>query len=260
MVTNKSAKRGGVKAFIKRHDRLLTIIGALVVFVTFIVKEERRDELKEIVAAISTAQAFHGVRDDIMLLTAEIQEPIRRIDSISNELDLAKPPNKREFDYKSVVLTGEIDHMQTINYSILRAAFNFFEELPKQPAKVRDTLDNLKSRFEALKQDRELLRSKDEQWTTEQLRKDLRTNRNAPIPRTDKFVPEMLEQFNRAKALETDIVEARDQVFRGARAEREEYEASYRITSRWSIGLFAFGWFLGLIGKLFGVRSEESAE
>jgi hypothetical protein len=43
-------------AWARKHDRLLTVIGALVIFLTFTTKEFYRDRAKELGSSIATAQ------------------------------------------------------------------------------------------------------------------------------------------------------------------------------------------------------------
>src|ERR1700752_71865 len=45
-----------------RYDRLLAFAGALIVFLTFVVKEGKRDELKDLTAAIDSAESIFVIR------------------------------------------------------------------------------------------------------------------------------------------------------------------------------------------------------
>jgi hypothetical protein len=53
---------GPVRRFVRNHNRLLTFIGAFIVFTTFIVKEAVRDNLKEYTDSIKIAQNMFILR------------------------------------------------------------------------------------------------------------------------------------------------------------------------------------------------------
>lgn len=55
---------GRVKRFIHKHDRLLSTLGALIIFFTFLAREGFRDELKELVDSIDAAQSVFLIRSD----------------------------------------------------------------------------------------------------------------------------------------------------------------------------------------------------
>jgi hypothetical protein len=53
-----------LSSFIKRHNRLLSFIGALIVFVTFIVKDNLREHWKGTADAIDMAQYMYAIHVD----------------------------------------------------------------------------------------------------------------------------------------------------------------------------------------------------
>lgn len=53
-----------VSRFIRRHNRSLTFVGALIVFATFVVKEGFRDHLKGLVKQIDNATSVFVIRQD----------------------------------------------------------------------------------------------------------------------------------------------------------------------------------------------------
>jgi hypothetical protein len=57
-------KRHDVGAYFRRHNRLLTYLGAFIVFATFVVREGIREHLKELTDSIDVAQNVFVVRVD----------------------------------------------------------------------------------------------------------------------------------------------------------------------------------------------------
>jgi hypothetical protein len=52
------------KAFYIRHDRFFTLLGSLIIFVTFVVKEGISDNLKDLVSSIQTAENMFSLRQE----------------------------------------------------------------------------------------------------------------------------------------------------------------------------------------------------
>jgi hypothetical protein len=51
-------------AFLRKHNRILTFVGALVVFLTFVIKEGLREHLKDLVEALGSAQNIFRIRNE----------------------------------------------------------------------------------------------------------------------------------------------------------------------------------------------------
>jgi hypothetical protein len=65
----------GVSTFrmlLRRHAQVLTFVGALVVFATFIVREEVRENLKDLIASIDSAQSVFSTRRDVAVIADEL--------------------------------------------------------------------------------------------------------------------------------------------------------------------------------------------
>jgi hypothetical protein len=68
-----------LKRFIHKYDRLLSVLGALIIFLTFLAREGFRDELKELVDSIDAAQSVFLIRSDnrdIAEQVAHLQESL----------------------------------------------------------------------------------------------------------------------------------------------------------------------------------------
>jgi hypothetical protein len=57
-----SASKRNLKLFFKRHNRLFTLLGAFIVFATFVVKEGLRDYYKDLETDVSEANGVFAIR------------------------------------------------------------------------------------------------------------------------------------------------------------------------------------------------------
>jgi hypothetical protein len=69
----KSSVTQRFKTFVNRHSNAMTIIGALIVFVTFVVKEAIGDNLREYVQSLHEAQSVFVLRQDHSVLEREVR-------------------------------------------------------------------------------------------------------------------------------------------------------------------------------------------
>ena len=66
--------------------RSLSVIGALILFVTFIVKDGLRDRAKDLASAIDSAQDFYVLKEGIDLANAELRAIESRVGVLQNRL------------------------------------------------------------------------------------------------------------------------------------------------------------------------------
>lgn len=57
-----------LREYLRRHHQWLTLIGALIVFLTFLVNDVLRERLKEMASSIAYAQDVLSIRTDIQRL------------------------------------------------------------------------------------------------------------------------------------------------------------------------------------------------
>jgi hypothetical protein len=82
--------------FLKKHNRLLTFVGALVVFITFIVKDAVREELKSTIDAEQWAETM-------FLNSSRYDDNDHGLDEVEGKLDIlieAVRPNKKAANEK----------------------------------------------------------------------------------------------------------------------------------------------------------------
>src|SRR5216684_3313526 len=79
--SEKSAKTTtGVGEILRRHSRVLTVLGALIVFLTFIVKEERGEALKSLTDSIDAAETLFALHQAQIVSQHTIQDRLTEND------------------------------------------------------------------------------------------------------------------------------------------------------------------------------------
>jgi hypothetical protein len=63
-----------LRRFCRRDGRILTLLGALIVFLTFVVKDGLREHLKDAAGSISAANDVFAIREDNMGTRLELEE------------------------------------------------------------------------------------------------------------------------------------------------------------------------------------------
>jgi len=77
-----------IKDFVVRHHRTLTFVGALVVFVTVVVKDGLREQLKDLVSSISAAESVFAIRNDTSTTTMWLQRLQEQVDWVAEKIKL----------------------------------------------------------------------------------------------------------------------------------------------------------------------------
>jgi hypothetical protein len=216
---------GRFRRFVRRHDRLLSIAGAFIIFVTFLVREGYRDELKQLVDSIDGARNVFLIRSD----SRNIAEQIARLQASLG----AK--------YPQYVMAPSNALSQSFAESIL-SSMDLLAKVPHG-----EEFDKEVSAFAWRR----------EQWSREYLRPI------APIPEgpivhdkakeaADAAIDKKL--LMEASALDTETFLFGGRVVDMARKVEAEKEQHYRTSKRIYFCLFAIGWGLAIIGKIVGVE------
>ena len=223
---------GRLKRFARRHDRLISFIGASVVLITFIVKDEIRQDLKDLVDSIDQAENVFMIRSDSRDLGEQVehlQHDLRDkgtkwrglassdwyYRSVTAELDsavhlLAKTPHGDEFDEEALGLWSK-------RSEYMSSSLTPIAPLSEDPI-VRDKAAEARARKlkEKLWEDVYLLDTK-----------------------TRGFGARVVDMARK--------VEVRE-------------EGRYRVVKGVSYVLYLIGWGLGLLGTMFGAEGRNLTE
>ena len=227
-------------SFFGRHSRMLSFVGALIVFATFIVKEGIKEKLKEDLDAISNAETVYAIREDNTRISgSRITVEWRQIKD--NSLGPASDPSgQADRNEQKADLLDETDDALNSSFSnlfILEKAAREFDarDIPNLKDE-HDMQDKLKDDYDGM-----LAGGMTDDHYLEPSPKDEHD--------LDDFVKfEDNSEFNltRNDLIGTHIQELIED-------KRERNERYYSIASILSYVFYVIGWTLGLCGRLFGV-------
>lgn len=273
------------QAFVRRHSRLLTFVGALIVFTTFVEKEGLREHLKSVVESLETANNAFASREDsartnsVLLGVADTLNQLSAMDT-SRNLSHVQPQrtvSAKDLSFLKDFMTHTGDMLQLDNeYRLLvvnrlnrlRYANDDINKILRLLPKSEELSSQLKdttARLDAAKQENDKLEQIIEKlWTyvAEVKSPHFPTEVQITLPRhreelKDQFGPardKMSNLSGNLTLLEADINSLADKVL----DESEQYKQSAQRTyDRYSVAsyiLYGVGWGLGLLGKMYGVE------
>jgi hypothetical protein len=216
-----------MRGFVKRHNQLLTIVGALIVFITFEVKEGKREQAKSVLESVENArdvfQVFQGQRE------------------LSSKINELKSYVKRRFDGKGGPLVEEnpFGIQGAVRITLDADAEDFRAIAPNN-----DALHKTLVRLLAIVPDPLDLKSANQLYDgLVRLRK----------PDEDPSTAYAVEY--KASA---DLTAITEKTLQKADAFADEQKQQYRLYDSLSKWLFGFGWALGLLPTLFRIEARDA--
>jgi hypothetical protein len=238
--------------FLQRHRKVVSIVGALIVFVTFVVKEGMADRWKDQATAIDLARYVESIR-------AETGPSLVAVQAL--ELQLAQLESRDSKDVtqrlEPLILaysefTGQITRLrgELSNVEIL------LEKMPKEDSDKR-RLEELNRRLE--KADDEIngqtaeyakwkLKSAAPMMMDERARFDVQY-----ISQLDKWSTQLGSLAPYWGSLTRDCDEFFNAVVNRAEALRKRNESRAEIAWWLAAVLYAFGWTLAVVGRFYNV-------
>jgi hypothetical protein len=244
------------KSFIVKHDQFLTVLGGLILFLTFIVKDNKREEYKELTSSISHAGTVFSVRNQILDITTKlnfISNSVDLLSRLSKKLPVKESPEEVQDVLNAYSAADDFTGRATIELDMLTDLTTEISRLnpalKKAIAEKRKKADALQ---EALEKDGSLL--------------NLKLDRTESDPDPDhevslaKLGARFISYTNVSIRLMSDTTDLRDRVMKELEELRKKSEKSLQTYSRWSVVLFVFGSSLTLIAKLMGSKSAIARE
>jgi hypothetical protein len=227
-----------------RRNTLISLIGATLVFATFIEKDNLRDTTKERLSAIESAEGIFLIRSENRQLDISLKSVSDRLDEIGNEVHfgrswwMKRKPTPTDTDIHMAVLS-----MAEVNTSLpsLRESLDNMSELLDRSGLAStqngQKLSNLKCQLDKLeastKEANQPLHGVGvSQW------KDLRKT-------ADGLEDDMTNIWVDTNTLEQSVLDQ-------ARQEKENLKDKLKQYTLWANVLYVVGWSLALAGRLFG--------
>jgi hypothetical protein len=229
-----------LKIFFGKHRRLVTFIGALIVFVTFVIKDGLREQLKDLVSSIDSAESVFAIRNDTATTAMWLQRLQEQVDWIAEKIKL-----------KGTSYSGDMVERM---HSSLEIINEVHESLDVSLGNISQLLEKVPGQQQNEKKHKEI----------EDRLRDLREQREAllmiftrePMSILWKIAP-LLSETQKAS---DDTRQFAKDVLAEATKERKQRERVVNATTWTSYVLYTLGWGLGLAGRVYGVDGVEGAD
>jgi hypothetical protein len=232
------AKRIKVKerpSFFTKNNKLISLIGALIVFSTFLVKDELREHARDLSSSIDAAESTFKIRSDEAKLITTVAN-LRPHYSISRK-EPSQYPDAEDYE-KIRALFDECDNEET--QRSLERGLRLSELIPDAGVTQR--------RWEALQED------SDSVDKAADIECDFFPGMCDDKPRLSKIaLEEKVETLcNKRFALAGSVGKLMSQVVKNAHDIRIRNERRDKTYDWLSIFLYTLGWGLALVGRLYG--------
>jgi hypothetical protein len=232
--------------FFKNPKHWMPIVGAFIVFMTFIVKEGLREHWKDTADAIDLAEYIYGIRADTTAIKKEqeTEEEVRFLESVKRA--------KIKFDnYQPlVVATGHNSAILRHTQTTLAGLDILTDTLP-----VTDANRLLSTKFHsaAVALDARINAA----YKKIEEARDARRRNEKPPHMSNAIYEELIEPVGtldyNVQKLQQDVL---DDAEKTRQTNRRRSEWAWWISS----GLYALGWGLSLVGKLYGVPEAAGGD
>lgn len=238
-------KEPPIRKWFHDHDRLVTVVGAIIIFVTFVAKEWYGENLKDLKESIDSGQAVFVLQNENRIIQQRLAW-LWTLDSntYTNVLTTQRP------DPSKITLQNEESQSQFTFDSINRmkdqfdAATRLLKNIPHNKTKD-DELARLRTRYAD---------------ASKKFKAFAPPGSSTPQPDLEKAFHDMLAIERETLTVEDDLDRFSTEFFVESHEIQEKKEREYDLTKYVAIGLYAFGWSLTLLGKLYGPKREEEAD
>lgn len=232
------------EAFLKKYNHILTYTGAFIVFLTFIVKEGLGEHWRQVAESIDKAQSSYSIRAEIgqnVLLSSDIlQHLMQKAHGSSDHQE------SQLLDWMLLDVEGSASNVGTLLNSLPESKGD-----QKELFEIKTQLAHGKESMAAFFSPLPSTGSTSWKYVSKYSPK-------ARPPFSDSRDGRELQLFASAIDLRSDAHELTKRVLEVAEGVRQTNEQRSRYAWWISAGLFALGWGLGLLGKLYGVPGVEA--
>jgi len=222
-----------IRSFVSRHTRLLELLGLLVVFITFVIKDGIRDQLKDRVSTLAASEVS-------FLISSEIS-------TVSHKIDELKPMGFIPTETGAVVPTGigAIDEIKRLKDSV--------SVYTSRTGSLIDALPN----NDALEKRMSGINKRAGDFDFEAATIEAKEGRGSPS--TNGIVPlNTLLTLGKGQRIQSEIDEFQWEVFDAADKAAKAAEGRYKVATWTSWLFYGVGWFLTATARLLGVKGIEA--
>ena len=229
----------------QRQDRFWIWVGTGTILATFVVRQEWREQLKDLVSSVSTAEDMFVVQRQNAETADMLHEALVRIDQISLNVEGRKSINSAQRERVTTIFTSVISYNQETEVSLDNIR-RLVERLPQQ--------EDYKNRLAKLEKERAEISSAAAQTT-------ISSPNDIPTEEVDEASEKAVNMLAfRTSALEKKVQSFTGEVLKEAEELKTKEETRYRYVTYGSRALYVFGIILGVIGKLLGKEVSPAPE
>lgn len=242
----------------RRHGRLLSFTGALIIFVTFIVKEGKQAELKGEAQSVEVACQTFDIRRDI----SSDHNQLILLETSSNEFQtrVAQQPKGAHAD-STEDQTRSTSHTVKARLDLIRSLNQNTEGLFEW---VRGSnASKTHAELETAKNDLEQMTNTWKQLEEERQREPKRTdggNDDGSPEEAERLRDKYEDLESKTEVAQNDAVKRGNAAYQEAINFRNRDQRSYSNYSELSVGLYALGWSLTFAGRIFGIKELADVE
>ncbi|HEY1648093.1 MAG TPA: hypothetical protein VGF96_08935 [Terracidiphilus sp.] len=255
------------RSFLKRHDKWLSMFGALIVFGTFLIKDALKESAREARDSFESARvnyvSRHNAEEIRTAVVSGMTDSAKNVDLLIEAILNRSDPRKHDFvsDRSLQFFLDSSDQFIQHAERNIGLASELADRIPSAIAE-RKTILEMKTRLESTKAKLQDVRQYEE-------RKDIHSEdrsiqKQMPSENsTDEFEARYSEVEHAvvdSMKITQDVTRISDQIVSNAEKEANRLQARYDHYTLASYGLYIFGWTLALAGRLFGVGELVAVE
>jgi hypothetical protein len=239
----KKAKHPNARELGRRKRRRLVISGALIIFITFLVRETLRDYLRDLKESLAAADTLYTLEGDFQML----QTYLLKLDegnvlaSVKDKVATTTNPNERDYS-EEISLSLQMMKQQNADlqadYSRLK---DLVEKIPIGQDKLREPFSEI---TETMKKWHDLAEQREKEFS-------------GKPPNKDTLAWAQLN-LGYMWLMEATITRLGGEILEVAREEEKILEKAYNHYTVISIFLYALGLWLGVRGTLAGIELPEN--
>jgi hypothetical protein len=227
----------------ERKRRRLVVTGALIIFVTFLVKEMIRDYLRDVKESLAAADTLYTLEGDFQMLETYLLklDEGNVLASVKGKVAPTASPNEHDYSEEvrlSLQMVKQQDANLQANYSRLK---DLVEKIPIGQDKLREPFSKI---TEVMKKSHDL---------AEQREKDI----SGKPPNKETLAWAQLN-LGYMLLMEATIAALGGEILEVAREEEKILEKAYNRYTVISIFLYALGLGMGVRGTLSGIELPEN--
>jgi hypothetical protein len=223
-----------IRSFVRRHTRLLELLGLLVVFITFVIKDGIRDQLKDRVSTLATSEASFLIR--------------REISTVSHKIDELKP----------IAFEGTDDPYRLTEIEAREEIKRLKDSVSVYTSRTWFLIDTIPNN-DALKKRISDINRRVDDFVGEAATAEAEAEAGTGPPTTNGMVSgKTVLTMAKGRSIQEEIEDFQWDVFAAADKAAVAAEGRYKVATRTSWMFYGLGWLLTFSARLLGVKGIEA--